>query len=337
MKRMSGLLPDWSCVFCLVLFLLNARDSHAVKYVRVFPTADEEAEQSQFGRLPFDQKLAALRNLSPEKKERWRELFRWFDSDLEWRDTNQPPIYWQMPLSLGDKITAQYLVSQYRKLPDEDVLGVLGYWCAPEAVPFFVEIIEANAPAPPYGVPIKGVTIVANECFYVNVRDAYYLSKDVREWAKSRTDEVIHWNEQEFRDLDTALKEKRISYDEYIRGRDAAGAPRGLRFREMALEWWRENKTAFLAGRYDEVKPGRTMDGSPYIPVRLRPGIILPPHIPSDETNGSHHASAAVSPESETEHRELRKYCFFATMSVLLAAAIFLFRSRLRGMKSNTP
>lgn len=251
-------------VFCSSFFFQMV-PAQAVKHFPAIPSDDEKHEVSQLGRLSIDERYATLRRLSPEKKKRYVELFRQFDSDLEWRQGRTSEITWKSLLSLGDPITAQYLVSEFQKAgegeyKDEELLHMLGLWCAPEAVPFLAGLADSDAPPPEFAMPShRGCTFVAAETLFRNLGYAYYLPKEVQAWGRNKYKDYVDALGMQGDIIEQQLRNATISYDEYMSRRKQDGREKLLQNREIAKQWWRDNRETFFAGRFHEVKPGGIM------------------------------------------------------------------------------
>ena len=248
----------WLLLFC------NVPVAMAVKYVPVFPGGDEIEEKAQLRNLSREERLAALRRLSPEKKKRYAEFYRWFDTDLEWRQSTTSQITWESLLALGDPITAQYLVGEFQKregvYKDEELLSMFDLWCAPEAVPFLAGLADSDAPLPEFGGPnYQGHSFIAEETLFRNLGYAYYLPKEVQAWGRNKYKDYNEASRLQDDIIIQQMRSGKIDGYEYMRLRQENGTQKRRQMREIAKQWWRDNREAFLAGRYHEVKPGAIM------------------------------------------------------------------------------
>jgi hypothetical protein len=245
-KRIS-----WLCLVGLLLLLGQVPECISDPYRRAQPTENEREELLVFHRLSPEQRLPALRALSPEKQARWITLLRDYDPASPWYTQSDRRELFRQLLALNDRETAQWMIRDYTKLEsgNYDLLHALSEWHVPDGIAFIASQALSNEPYIQQGsdgpISFSAATILL-EKMLPNVEA---LPFPVRQWARNSGPSRMGAAKEIWRAGGDSTESHKLASN-YVNYRE----------REIAQLWWRANEKAILAGQWQDVRPGEDFD-----------------------------------------------------------------------------
>jgi hypothetical protein len=262
----------------MTLFLSCAS---AVPYEPVRPSAELAEEMQQLRGIGFNEQVALLRRLSPEKKARYADVLRNFDPALSYFHPNQRREHIPKLLALEDPLTTSYISAEVQMVQHPVLIEDLARWRAPGAV-----IVWAGLSMSDEAYHHDAPSFIAADMVLDLAASLEEFPAEVRQWAA------------EVRRDAAALLQRRLDEEARNPGQKTSDPPKSAhRLRELVQRWWKANEPALIGRRYSDLVPGERF----LAPSQFLPGISAQPNLPIN----SGPAETPQPPESiSTQTRE---------------------------------
>ena len=315
------------------------------------PTTSEIEELAAMETLPYSKKYDAYILLSENKRRRFSELFRNFNSELTYNEirahrVDEVNINWRTLVALGDYATGKYLSREVLRDPPDtfsEPWDRLMEWRSSQVIKELGVALEKNEPIWGRSLEINDTNIdprarafsskFAEHILYVASEPAIYmggtksaapyfpeLSLAAKASLKAFYEEWKHARNEMTRNgrTDPSYSETLAFTDSYTASRSTVKA------------WWLANKEAFLSEKYAEVKP---LDEA----TTIHPAMTANGQFNNASALAPAPAAAVIPLPPESAQEPSMKYVFLAVISAILAILGVFIRKHLTRNNQRAP